>query len=33
VPRGDTVLLSGDEVLVLSTADTEDAVHTLFIRD
>ena len=33
VPRGDTVLMSGDEVLVLSTADAEDAVHTLFIRD
>ena len=33
VPRGDTVLLSGDEVLVLATADAEDAVHTLFIRD
>ena len=33
VPRGDTVLMSGDEVLVLSTAAAEDAVHTLFIRD
>ena len=33
VPRGDTVLMSGDEVLVLATADAEDAVHTLFIRD
>ena len=33
VPRGDTVLQSGDEVLVLVTADAEDAVHTLFIRD
>jgi trk system potassium uptake protein TrkA len=31
VPRGDTVLQSGDEVLVLVTADAEDAVHTLFI--
>jgi Trk K+ transport system NAD-binding subunit len=33
VPRGDTVLMAGDEVLVLATADAEDAVHTLFIRD
>jgi Trk K+ transport system NAD-binding subunit len=33
VPRGDTVLQSGDEVLVLVTADAEDAVHTLFIND
>jgi trk system potassium uptake protein TrkA len=33
VPRGDTVLMAGDEVLVLSTADAEDAVHTLFIQD
>jgi trk system potassium uptake protein len=33
VPRGDTVLMSGDEVLVLATADAENAVHTLFIRD
>jgi trk system potassium uptake protein TrkA len=33
VPRGDTVLMSGDEVLVLSTADAEDSVHTLFIQD
>src|ERR1700723_3730359 len=31
VPRGDTVLQSGDEVLVLVTADAEDAVHALFI--
>ena len=31
VPRGDTVLQSGDEVLVLATEDAEDAVHTLFI--
>jgi trk system potassium uptake protein TrkA len=33
VPRGDTVLQSGDEVLVLSTADAEGAVHTLFISE
>jgi len=33
VPRGDTVLMAGDEVLVLSTAEAEDAVHTLFIQD
>jgi trk system potassium uptake protein TrkA len=33
VPRGDTVLQSGDEVLVLATADAEDPVHNLFIRD
>jgi trk system potassium uptake protein TrkA len=32
VPRGDTMLQSGDEVLVLSTADAEDAVHRLFIH-
>ena len=32
-PRGDTVLQSGDEVLVLVTADAEDAVHALFIAD
>ena len=31
VPRGDTTLQSGDEVLVLVTADAEDAVHALFI--
>ncbi|MDA8314350.1 MAG: TrkA family potassium uptake protein [Actinomycetota bacterium] len=31
VPRGDTVLQSGDEVLVLVTADVEETVHTLFI--
>jgi trk system potassium uptake protein TrkA len=31
VPRGDTVLQAGDEVLVLATADAENAVHTLFI--
>ena len=33
VPKGDTVLRSGDEVLVLVTADAEDAVHALFIRE
>jgi trk system potassium uptake protein TrkA len=33
VPRGDTVLQSGDEVLVLVTADAEDAVHALFISE
>jgi trk system potassium uptake protein TrkA len=33
VPRGDTVLLAGDEVLVLVTADAEDAVHKLFISE
>ena len=33
VPRGDTTLQSGDEVLVLVTADAEDAVHTLFIAE
>ncbi len=31
VPRGDTVLQSGDEVLVLVTADAEQEVHSLFI--
>ena len=31
VPRGDTTLQSGDEVLVLVTADAEDEVHALFI--
>jgi trk system potassium uptake protein TrkA len=31
VPRGDTVLQSGDEVLVLVTGDVEQTVHTLFI--
>ncbi len=31
VPRGDTVVHPGDEVLVLVTADGEDAVHSLFI--
>lgn len=31
VPRGDTVLQAGDEVLVLVTADAEDAAQALFI--
>jgi trk system potassium uptake protein TrkA len=31
VPRGDTVLQSGDEVLTLVTADAESSVHELFI--
>jgi len=31
VPRGDTVLHVGDEVLVLVTADAEKAVHALFV--
>jgi trk system potassium uptake protein len=31
VPRGDTVLQTGDEVLVLVTADAEEAVQALFI--
>ncbi len=31
VPRGDTVLQSGDEVLVLVTAESEPAVRSLFI--
>ena len=33
VPRGDTTVQSGDEVLVLVTAEAEDAVHALFIAD
>jgi trk system potassium uptake protein TrkA len=33
VPRGDTVLQIGDEVLVLVTADAEDEVQALFIGD
>ena len=33
VPRGDTILQSGDEVLVLVTEDAEDAVHVLFIAE
>ena len=32
VPRGDTTLQSGDEVLVVA-AEAEDAVHALFIAD
>ena len=31
VPRGDTVLLSGDEVLALVTSDVEGTVHALLI--
>jgi len=31
VPRGDTVLQIGDEVLLLVTADAEDVVHALFV--
>jgi trk system potassium uptake protein TrkA len=31
VPRGDTVLQTGDEVLLLVTADAEDAVQALFV--
>jgi trk system potassium uptake protein TrkA len=31
VPRGDTVLQAGDEVLVLVTADAEDAAQALFV--
>jgi trk system potassium uptake protein TrkA len=31
VPRGDTVLQTGDEVLVLVTADAEESVEGLFI--
>ena len=31
VPRGDTTLQSGDEVLVLVAAEAEDAVHALLI--
>jgi len=33
VPRGDTVLLTGDEVLVLVTADAEADVQALFISE
>jgi trk system potassium uptake protein len=33
VPRGDTVLQVGDEVLVLVTADAENDVHALFVGD
>ena len=31
VPRGDTSLRSGDEVIVLVAAEAEDAVHAVFI--
>ncbi len=33
VPRGDTVLQVGDEVLVLVTADAEQGVHRLFVGE
>ena len=33
VPRGDTVLQSGDEVLALVTADAEDDVHAVLIAE
>ncbi|MBW8826163.1 MAG: TrkA family potassium uptake protein [Acidobacteria bacterium] len=33
VPRGDTVLDAGDEVLVLVTAEDDDALHKVFIGD
>ena len=33
VPRGDTVLDAGDEVLVLVTGDAEDAVQQLLVGD
>ena len=33
VPRGDTCLQTGDEVLVLVTADAETEVHRLFVGD
>ena len=33
VPRGDTMLLEGDEVLVLVTNESEDAVRTVLIGD
>ena len=31
VPRGDTGLLAGDEVLVLLTPDSESGVHDVFV--
>ena len=31
VPRGDTVLQAGDEVLALVTADSEDAVKAILV--
>ena len=33
VPRGDTVLAAGDEVLVLVTTDSEDAVRHILIGE
>jgi Trk K+ transport system NAD-binding subunit len=33
VPRGDTVLEPGDEVLVLATPDSEDAVRSLLVAE
>jgi len=33
MPRGNTTVQSGDEVLVLVAAEAEDAVHRLFIAD
>jgi trk system potassium uptake protein TrkA len=33
MPRGDTMLQSGDEVLVLVAAEAEQSVHRLFIAD
>lgn len=33
VPRGDTVLSPGDEVIVLVSADSEEAIKSLFIKD
>jgi Trk K+ transport system NAD-binding subunit len=31
VPRGETVMAKGDEVLVLVTPDSEEAVKSLFV--
>jgi Trk K+ transport system NAD-binding subunit len=31
VPRGDTVLLPGDEVIALVTVDSEDAVRGILV--
>jgi trk system potassium uptake protein len=33
VPRGDTVLEPGDEVLVLAAPDSEDAVRSLLVAE
>jgi Trk K+ transport system NAD-binding subunit len=33
VPRGDTTLQSGDEVLVLAAAEAEDGVQALLVGD